>query len=261
MARVALLTLALLTAGAGTLPPQAQADEGLRSLPARVVLDPRRELRLAAPQDGRIEAIRGRALPQAGEELRAGELIAWLRPVLAQTERRELGVDLAEAERDRAVGQLQLDRFGIKDAPRFEIPLPTPTIQILTDFRIASARAESLQGALNGRIALRAPRSGRVLRSQLREGQAVSAGGSLIELSAPGALAVELRHSEPALDAARLRTALTADGERLPLQLLGESYDPQLRQRLALYAVLSEPVTLAVNQPLSLEWPSAAVAP
>jgi multidrug efflux pump subunit AcrA (membrane-fusion protein) len=239
---------------AGIRTVQAGSAVELLRLPARVVADPRRELRVAAPQDGVIEPAAG-GLPLPGQKVRAGQLLARLRPVLPQPERRDLDVDLNNVERDLKLGRMQIDRYGINESQKLEVKLPTPSIEILTGYRSATARKGELQIALDQPLPLLAPRDGVVLRSPALAGRVVAAGQTLFELVAdePAAngLAVEAEYGDAAVDAAAATQALNADGRRLPLRFLGESYDSGLRSHRALYALAAD-APLSANQPLLL---------
>jgi len=244
---------------AGLRTIRAQLVPELLRLPARVIADPRRELRIAAPQDGVIEA-EGGELPLPGSRVGAGQALAWLRPVLPQPQRRELDVDLNTAERDLKLGRLQIDRYGIDEKQKLEVKLPTPSIEILTGYRSAQARSGELRTALQRPLPLLAPRDGAVLRSPAVVGAVAAAGQTLFELVAdahsPGVV-VEAEYSDDSVAAAAARQALDRDGRAISLQFLGTSYDASLRSHRTLYAVTDAGVALSVNQPLLLLAPGA----
>jgi multidrug efflux pump subunit AcrA (membrane-fusion protein) len=223
-------------------------------LPAQVVADPRRELRIAAPQDGVVE-LAGASLPLAGQQVRAGQVLAYLRPVLAQPDRRDMDVDLTAAQRDMKLGRIQIDRYGINDKERLEVKLPTPSVEILTNYRTALARSAELQGALQQPLPLLAPRAGSILRSPAAAGRVVAAGQALFELNAPGALAVAAEYADDDIDADAVQQAVTMDGQVLSLVFLGVSYDSGLRSHRALYALADADADVHVNQPLLLDAP------
>ena len=243
----------------------AQHRDGIRTLPlvpasawvrlpALVVADPRRELRVAAVQGGVIEAA-GTQLPVAGQVVRAGQVLAWLRPVLSQPDRRDMGAELAVAQRDIKQDRIQIERYGIDENQKLEVKLSTPNIQIVTNYRSAKVLSGELTGAMDDALPLLAPRAGTILRSPAVAGTVAAAGQTLFEIDAPGALAVELEYVDDDIDAGAVRQALTAHGRALPLRLLGASYDSALRSHRALYAVAKEDAGLSVNQPLLLDAP------
>jgi len=215
--------------------PLAPLSSWLR-LPAQVVADPRRELRIAAVQGGVIEAA-GKQLPVAGQAVKAGQVLAWLRPVLSQ--------------RDIKQDRIQIERYGIDENQKLEVKLSTPNIQIVTNYRSAKVLSGELTDAMDNALPLVAPRAGTILRSPAVAGTVAAAGQTLFQIDAPGALAVELEYVDDDIDAGAVRQALTADGRAVPLRLLGASYDSTLRSHRVLYADAG----LSVNQPLLLEAP------
>jgi hypothetical protein len=232
-----------------SVPPPAQAGPVMLRLPGRVVPDPRLDLQVAAVQDGELTP-EGSALPLPGESVKAGQVLAWLRPLLSQPEKRDLDVDLAAAQRDELLGKIQIKRYDIDEAQHLDVMLPTPSLEILTNYRSAQARGGELQRALGRRIAVVAPHDGVVLRSEAVAGRVYAAGTSLFEITAPGALAVEVR----SVDSLPARApVLSAD--RRPLKPLGVGYDAGLRAWRALYAVSG--ANLVVNQPVEVEFPQA----
>jgi hypothetical protein len=238
---------------AGILTLRVEAAAPLVRLPAVVVADPRRELRIAATQDGIVEPA-GRALPLPGEAVQAGQVLAWLRPVLSQPDRSDMNVDLTVAQRDLKQGRIQIKRYGINENQHLDVKLSTPTVDIITRYHSGQIRNEELVGALDKRIPLVAPRSGTILRSLALAGTVSATGQTLFEINAPGALAVEAEYADNDIDADAVQQALTADGRSLPLHFLGLSYDAALRSHRALYAVAAD-AGLSVNQALLLNAP------
>lgn len=220
-------------------------------LPARVVVDPRRHLRVTSIQAGTLEPPPG-GFAVAGDTVAAGQLLAWLRPALTAPQRRDLEAERVGVERDVQLGRLQIERYSIDEAENLDIRLPTPSIQILTDYRIAKARQLELRHALDGRVAIRAPASAIVLRSGLRSGRVAAEGETLLELNSSGGVAVELLFDGDDYDCASGSEAWTLQGGRLPLSFLGETLDPVSRSRRALYAAGASLQPLAVGQPLRL---------
>jgi hypothetical protein len=223
-------------------------------LPARVVVDPRRHLRVTSIQAGTLEPP-PQGFAVAGDAVTAGQLLAWLRPALPAPQRRDLEAERVGVERDLKLGRLQIDRYSIDEAENLDVRLPTPSIQILTDYRIAKARQQELQRALDGRVAIRAPASAIVLRSVLRAGRVAGEGETLLELNSSGGVAVELLFDGEDHDSAGADAAWTLEGQRLPLAFLGETLDPAARSRRALYSAGASATPLAVGQPLRLGLP------
>jgi hypothetical protein len=230
--------------------PVAQAPDRLL-LPGVVIVDARRDLRIVAREDGVIEAPAGGfAVP--GQKIAAGQVLARLRPVMPQPERRDLGVELAGAHRDAHVSRLQVDRYKLDGTQPFDIKLPTPTLQLLADYRSAQVREAQLKRAADGEVLIVAPRAGVVVRSTARAGEIVVAGQSLFELNTAAGLSVSAEYPDHDIDSSRAQQALTTDHQLIELKLLDEVYDPDLRLRRAYYAVEKTAVALAPGEPVQI---------
>ncbi|MCX7071613.1 MAG: HlyD family efflux transporter periplasmic adaptor subunit [Gammaproteobacteria bacterium] len=237
--------------------PVAAAATPRISRPARVIADVRRSVLVAAPEAGVLEAPAG-GFKRAGQTVRAGELLGRLRPATPQALRRDLEAQLVEARRDTALGALQIDRYGITEAQRFDISLPTQTLQILTDYTAAKERRAQFENGLDGTVEIRAPRSGRVLRSDADASRQLAAGESLFAIQSDGeALAVELKVADDRFVAPQTAVAVLGDGRELPLARIGSGFDQAQRVHLSLYAPQQVPPDWVVNQRLRVQWPAA----
>jgi hypothetical protein len=232
----------------------AGASADVVSLPARVIADPRRTLVIAAPQAGAVIAPK-RGFPAAGQWLRAGESLAELQPALATSARRDIEAQLVDARRDADIGYLQIDRYGI-EAQKFDVSLPTQTLQIVTDYRAAQVRRDQMQESLSGRLAITAPRAGRLLRLDAASGRQYAAGEPLFVVQLDDGLAVEARFIDADLVVPEVAIARLEDGSERSLHLLGRGYDAGQRVSVVRYALAGEAgAPLAVNQRLSLRLP------
>lgn len=221
------------------------------ALPGLVVVDARRDLRIVARQDGVIEAPAG-GFAQPGQKVIAGQVLAYLRPALPQPERRNLEIEYAAAHRDAMISRLQVERYQLDGTQPFDIKLPTPTLQLLADYRSAQARESQLHRALNDGVTIAAPRAGVVVRSNARAGAVAVSGQSLFELNAGAGLAIAVEYSDRDIDSAQVKSAVTVDGQSIGLSLLSESYDPELRSRRALYEVVGAIASLAPGEPVQV---------
>lgn len=227
------------------------------ALPGRVIADPRASQQVTADQAGEIEAPAG-GFPSPGQRLRAGQIVAWLRPAIPAPERRDLDAQLAAANRDVTLGELQVKRFNANATDAFDGQLPLPSLQILGDYRSARERRTQLSGALEDRVALFARRGGTVLSSRARQARTVTAGETLFDLVDAGGLAVEV--SSPIADGLapeRYDRAVPVDGDApSALRLVAQSFDAELRLQRLLFAVegdtrlqAGEPVRVVVAAP------------
>ncbi|MBA4285971.1 MAG: hypothetical protein C0434_10630 [Xanthomonadaceae bacterium] len=246
------------------LPPSAQpaprsAPAGLAprsSRPARVIADARKSVVVAAPEAGVLEAPTG-GFKRAGQTVQAGELLGRLRPATPQAQRREIEAQLVDARRDTTLGALQIDRYGITEAQRFDISLPTQTLQILTDYNAAKTRRAQLETSLDGQVEIRAPRSGRILRSDADASRQLAPGEALFTIQSDrDALAVEMRVADDGFTAPPSAVAVLGDGRELPLTRIGNGFDLAQRAHVSLYALLEAAPDLVVNQRLQVQWPT-----
>ncbi|MCC2656343.1 MAG: hypothetical protein K0Q76_1451 [Panacagrimonas sp.] len=227
------------------------------ALPGRVIADPRASQQVTADQAGKLEAPSG-GFPSPGERLRAGQIVAWLRPAIPAPERRDLDAQLATATRDVTLGELQVKRFNANATDAFDGQLALPSLQILGDYRSARERRAQLVGALEDRVALTAPRGGTVLASRARQARNVVGGQTVFELVDAGGLAVEvLSPLADVTSARRYDRAVPVDGDTpSALQLVAQSFDPELRVQRLLFAVQGdsrlqpgEPVRVVATHP------------
>ena len=235
----------------------AVSSEALINRPARVIADVRKSVLIAAPEAGVLEAPPG-GFKRAGQRVVAGELLGRLRPATPQLQRRDIEAKLVEARRDADIGALQIDRYGITEAQRFDISLPTQTLQILTDYSAAKTRREQLQTSLDGTVEIRAPRSGRVLRADADASRQFEPGEAVFAIQSDGdAIVIELKDTDEGFVAPLTAHALLSDGRELPLSRIGSGFDSAQRAHVALYAPARAADGLIVNQRLRLQWPRA----
>jgi len=233
---------------------QISAPAPAIELPAKVVADPRKKLSLTADQPGFIEAPPG-GFVNAGASVHAGQVLAILWPVLPMPEQRDLQTDLALAYRDVELGETQIKRYGIDMAQKFDVKLPTASLQVVLDYRTAQARVQQYSNAINNGIPLRAPASGVVLRNALRRGAAVTSGDSLFDLAPADSVAIEVQLADRGLDAASASQAKSNQGTQMSLQFLSAAYDSTLRLQRALYAVQAPESNLAIGDPVWIKVP------
>ncbi|MCX7060867.1 MAG: hypothetical protein NTZ11_08225 [Gammaproteobacteria bacterium] len=233
----------------------AAVGEALNRRPARVIADVRKSVLVAAPEAGVLEAPPG-GFKRAGQKVVAGELLGRLRPATPQLQRRDIEAKLVEARRDADIGALQIDRYGITEAQRFDVSLPTQTLQILTDYTAAKTRREQLQTSLDGTVEIRAPRSGRVLRADADASRQFEPGEAVFAIQSDGdALVIELKDTDEGFVAPLSAHAVLSDGRELPLTRIGSGFDASQRAHVALYAPVGPADGLIINQRLRLQWP------
>lgn len=196
------------------LAPEAEAASSVQ-LPGRVVADPNASGQIQAIHGGRIEP-GPRGLPVAGQSVRQGEVLAWLRHhaepfalAAQQSQRVEL-----KAARELAEQRLRRLESLEGTVPRKDIDAARVEAQSLAE------REQRIAASLDAREPLRAPISGVIARAELKVGQIVEARDVLIEVVDPARLMVEASTPDVTLGS-RLGSASLDGIEGVRLQLVG----------------------------------------
>jgi hypothetical protein len=260
--------LARLPDGSVVVPKPAQRLMGLRSqlveptqaalaveLPGRVVVDADGVGRVQAAHGGRVEP-GPQGLPQVGQRVRRGQLLAYVRHHPDPLARAAQQAQQAELRAQRETAEQRLQRLaGLEGTvPRREIDA------LRTEAAALAEREQRLAAGLAVREALHAPVDGVVSRADLAAGQVVEPRDVLVELIDPARLRIEASTADPAL-AARIEDAALPGLPGLRLRLIGAA--PLLREGLLplVFAVRTAPapagvpaaaLPLAVGQPLTV---------
>ena len=253
--------LARLPDGSVNVPKLAQRRMGLRTqlvleseaaatiqLPSRVVADPNASGQVQATHGGRIEP-GPRGLPIAGQPVKQGEVLAWVRHhaepfalAAQQSQRSEL-----KAARELAEQRLRRLLSLEGTVPRKEIDAAQIDVQSLTE------REQRIAASLDAREPLRAPVSGVIARADIKAGQIVDTREVLIEVVDPARLMVEASTPDVSL-ASRLGGAHLVGVENVKLQLVGAARslrDGMLPLNFRV-SVSAGALPLAVGQPVTL---------
>jgi len=196
------------------LAPESEAAATIQ-LPGRVVADPNASGQVQATHGGRVEP-GPRGLPMAGQTVKQGEVLVWVRHhadpfALAgqQSQRAEL-----KAARDLAEQRLRRLESLEGTVPRKDIDAARIDVQSLTE------REQRIAASLDVREPLRAPVSGVIARADVKAGQIVETREVLIEVIDPARLMVEASTPDVSLGS-RLGTAHLAGLGGVKLQLVG----------------------------------------
>ena len=253
--------LARLPDGSVNVPKLAQRRMGLRTqvapeseaaatiqLPGRVVADPNASGQVQATHGGRVEPGQ-RGLPVAGQAVKQGEVLVWVRhhaepfALAAQQSQR------AELKAARELAEQRLRRLESLEGtvPRKEIDAARIDVQSLTE------REQRIAASLDSREPLRAPVSGVIARADVKAGQIVETREVLIEVVDPARLMVEASTPDVSLGS-RLGGAHLAGLEGVKLQLVGAARslrDGMLPLNFRV-SVAAGAAPLAVGQPVTL---------
>ncbi|MBA4285972.1 MAG: hypothetical protein C0434_10635 [Xanthomonadaceae bacterium] len=199
--------------------PWSAAMQALASqrLAAEVQAQPDAALAVVAIERGRLEAPDGGWL-LPGQQVRAGQLLAWLRPQLSQQERSDRRARLARLEAELAIVEVNVERQQLQSAVNVEAGgVASGNIWVekyLAERDAMRGNRDLLAQSLDDRIALRAPHAGRVLDVAAAPGAVVEAGAAVLRLSDSDALQLLAVHQQAGLGA-RIATARLSDGSLL----------------------------------------------
>ena len=233
------------------LAPESEAAATVE-LPGRVVMDPNASGRVQAVHGGRIEP-GPRGLPFAGQSVKRGEVLAYVRH---HAEPYALGAQQAQLADLRA--QRQLAEQRLQRLEGLEGTVPRKEIEAArTDATSLAERERSIGGSLVARETLTAPVSGVIARADTVVGQVVDSRDVLFEVVDPARMLVEATTADANL-AARVAGASLLGLPDVTLRLLGVSRS--LRDGVLPLTFAVAPVKAGATLPLAIGQPVTVVA-
>ncbi|RZJ27138.1 MAG: HlyD family efflux transporter periplasmic adaptor subunit [Haliea sp.] len=245
------------------LPKASQRQLGVRtvvaeeaSLPTsveltgRVVLDSHAGGKVQPTQAGRIEA-GPRGLPQLGQAVRKGEVLAVVRASASAIERANQQAQSAELH-----ASLILARRRVERLQQLEGTVPQKDIEAAqSDVVSLRQRAAAVAGSVSATEALVAPVSGVIAAASVVAGQVVDARELLFEIVDPSRMSVEASAFDAALAAnIASASASAAPGTSVPLQFVGAG--SSLREGAIPLVFRTVPgknaLPLSINQPVKV---------
>ncbi len=223
-------------------------------MPGRVIMDPNASGRVQAVHGGRVEP-GPRGLPVAGQSVKRGEVLAYVRH---HAEPYALGAQQAQLAELRA--QRQLAEQRVQRLEGLEGTVPRKDIDAArTEAMSLAERERSIGGSLVAREALTAPVSGVIARADIVVGQVVESRDLLFEVVDPARMLVEATTADASV-AARVAGASLQGVPEVTLRLLGASRSLRegvLPLTFAVTAVkkgasLSTALPLAIGQPVTV---------
>ena len=245
--------------GSVFLPKPAQRQLGVRTMVAaeaelprsvelngKVLMDPNAGGKVQPLNAGRIEP-GPRGLPNPGQVVRKGEVLAYVVPSTAPIERSNQSAQLAELRAAKSLADKRVTRLKeLSDTvPRKDIEAAESEAASLAE------RMAAVGGGLATREALVAPVSGVIASAHVVAGQVVDARELLFEIIDPSRLRIEALAFEPSLAANVGSAALAVGDQRVPLEYLGAARS--LREQalpLGFRAQGAALNSLAVGQPV-----------
>jgi len=200
----------------------ADGREGTRvqTIAGEIVVPADATTQLSAPQPGTLEP--GPAgWPLIGDRVQAGEVLAWLRPLLANREAARRRARVADLDQKIAIAQLNVDRIGLQNQAN-----QGQVVAGNIYFEQASAELKALQeqrrliaGGLSERLPVTAPAAGELASISRVPGEAVSAGQLLFQVLDDGRMRVAAVVFDPRLsDQLESAELLAADGSTTALR-------------------------------------------
>ncbi|WP_395385083.1 efflux RND transporter periplasmic adaptor subunit [Paucibacter sp. JuS9] len=228
--------------------PLTDAPAALQ-LPGRVVIDPNASGRVQTVQGGRIEP-GPKGLPVAGQTVRKGEVLAYVRFHAEPFARANQQAQLSELASNRKLAAQRVERLRTLEGsvPRKEIEAAEAELASLTD------RERDVGGSLQAREALLAPVDGVIASASALAGQVVEPRDVLFEVIAPSHVLVEASTADPSL-VSRITGARLQDQAGVKLSLTGASRvmrDGVLPLTFRAQAERGGALPLAVGQPLAV---------
>ena len=194
--------------------PMTDAPAALQ-LPARVVIDPNASGRVQTAQGGRIEP-GPKGLPVAGQAVRRGEVLAYVRFHAEPFAKANQQSSLSELNASRATAAQRVQRLRSLEGsvPRKEIEAAEAELASLT------ARERDIGASLQAREALVAPVDGVIASMAALAGQVVEPRDVLFEVVDPARVLVEASTADPGI-ARRITGARLQDQAGVKLNLAG----------------------------------------
>lgn len=247
--------------GSVFLPKPAQRQLGVRTLVteaaelprtvelgAKVLMDPNAGGKVQALNAGRIEP-GPRGLPNAGQAVRKGEVLAYVVSSAAPIERSNQAAQLAELRAAKALADKRVARLQeLADTmPRKEVEAAESEAASL------AARVAAVGGGLSNRETLLAPVSGVIASAHVVAGQVVDARELIFEIVDPSRLRIEALAFDAAIASNIGGATLAVGDQRVPLVFVGASRS--LREQALPLSFRAEGAALdqlAIGQPVSV---------
>ena len=214
----------------------------------KVIADPNASGRVQAIQTGRIEAGRS-GLPNLGQRVRKGEILAWLQPSASSLERGNQQALLAELDARLAIAERQSSRLEQLEGLVAQKEVEAAEFELLA----LKQRRAVIGASLAKAEPLRAPVSGVISATHVVVGQVVEAREILFDIIDPARLAVEAM-AYTALPGTLIQASAQSPSGSHVLQFVGASR--QLRGQAMPLLFRVKPVNadsgLAVGQPVKV---------
>jgi RND family efflux transporter MFP subunit len=241
-----------------TVLTKASTAERSTTLIGRVIADPNRSGLVQSINGGRVSAPEGGSLPQLGQNVRRGDILAVVEAPIIAADRATLAEKVGDIEQQTALAEARLARA------RRLLATGAGTTVAVSDAELEveglRRRREAVREIRSAPEVLRAPVDGIVATSRVVAGQVVAAQDILFQVVDPKALFVEavVFHDAdmPSAATGSEASATTTEGVRLKLRYQGSSRAMQQQSVTVQFAVLDPPPNLSLGQPVTVAAPS-----
>ncbi|WCM91269.1 HlyD family efflux transporter periplasmic adaptor subunit [Acidovorax sp. NCPPB 2350] len=240
-----------------TQPVAQEALARTHELAGRVVMDPNAGGKVQAMVAGRLEP-GPRGLPQVGQAVRRGEVLAHVQPANGAIERSGQMAQVAELRAAKTLADKRLARLRelSETVPRKDIEAAESESASL------AARIAALGTGLSGRDPLVAPVDGVIASANAVAGQVVDARELVFEVVNPQRLRIEALAYDAAVARDVAGAFMAVEGERVPLAFVGAGRSLREQALPMLFGASGERIArLAVGQPVTVFVQGAATVP
>ena len=224
----------------------AQALPRTSELAGRVVMDPNAGGKVQAVMAGRLVA-GPRGLPDVGQTVRKGEVLAYVVPTAGAIERSNQLAQLAELRSARLLADKRLARLReLSDTvPRKDLESAEADVASLAE------RMAAVGGGLTNRDALVAPVSGVIASAHAVSGQVLEAREQVFEVVDPNRLRIEALAYDPAQAQDVGAASVAVGGDRLALTFVGAARSLREQALPLIFTATGKALSsLAVGQPV-----------
>jgi RND family efflux transporter MFP subunit len=236
----------------------ATADRGT-TLTGRIIPDPNRSGLVQSINGGRVSPPEGGNLPQLGQAVRRGDVLALVEAPIIAADRATLAERVGEIEQQTALAEARLARA------RRLLATGAGTTVAVSDAELEveglKRRREVVREIRSAPEVLRAPVEGVVASSRVVAGQVVAAQDILFQIVDPKSMFVEavvFHESDlPSLGTSEA-SAVTTDAAHGPLRLRYQGASRAMQQQAVTvqFAIVDPPPSLSVGQPVTVMAPS-----
>lgn len=251
--------LARLPDGSVSLPKAAQRRLGIRTvlgsedehplsheLNGRVAIDPNAGGRVQAPTGGVVEP-GPNGLPVAGQAVKRGQVLAYIRHHLEPSDRATQQSARAELRANVALLEKKLARMEALEGTVPQKEIETARIELAS----ARERERAVAGGLDAREPVRAPVGGIIASTNLLAGQVAEPRDVLFDIVDPQRMVVEALTTDAAMSA-RIGDAGLAGYPNVKLQFVGAARSLREGALPLSFRASAKETALAVGQPVTV---------